>query len=78
MGGFKIPAGPSKPKLNSSNKLGDKQKERSDELNDLYCRFDTPQDFRTELALIRSELQEQMVDNVEYFEIDARVVEGFF
>ena len=30
MGGFKIPAGPSRPKLNSSNKLCDKQKERSD------------------------------------------------
>ena len=47
-------------------------------MNDFRCRFDTPQDFRTELAQIRSELQEQVVDDVEYFEIDAKIVEGIF
>ena len=72
--GLKTPAGQTKPKLNGSNKLGDKQK---DERNDFYCRFDT-QDFRTELDHIRSELQEKVVDDVEDFEIDAKIVEGIF
>ena len=35
--GLKTLAGHPKPKLNSLNKPGDKQKERSDELNDFYC-----------------------------------------
>ena len=70
--GLKTPAGQTKPKLNGSNKLGDKQK---DERNDFYCRFDT-QDFRTELAQIRSELQEK--DDVEDFGIDAKIVESIF
>ena len=55
--GLKTLAGETNSKLNSSNKLGYKQKERSDELNEFYCRFDTP-DFITELAQIRSELQQ--------------------
>ena len=75
--GLKTLAGQTKPKLSSSNKVGDKQKERLDELNDFYCRIDT-QDLRTELARIRSELQEKVVDDVEAFEIDAKIVEGIF
>ena len=74
--GLETLAWQTKPKFNNSNKLGDKQKERSDELNDFYCRFDS-QDFRTELAQIRSELQEKMVDDVD-FEMEAKIVEGIF
>ena len=75
--GLKTLAGHTKPKLNSSSKLGDKQKEHADELNYFYCWFDT-QDFRTELDQIRSEPQEKVVDGVEDFEMDAKIVAGFF
>ena len=71
--GLKTLAWQTKPKF---NKLDDKQKERSDELNDFYCWFDS-QVFRTELAQIRSELQEKMVDDVD-FETEAKIVEGIF
>ena len=57
--------------------VNNKQKERLDELNDFYCQFDT-QDFRTELAQIRSELQEKVVDDVDDFGIDAKIVESIF
>ena len=63
--------------MNSSSKLGDKQKERSDGRSDFYCPFDT-QDFRTELDHIRSELKKKVVDDVEDFETDAKIVEGIF
>ena len=71
--GLKTLAWQTKPKF---NKLDDKQKERSDELNDFSCWFDS-QVFRTELAQIRSELQEKVVDNVD-FETEAKIVEGIF
>ena len=63
--------------MNSSNKVGNKQKERSDGRNEFYCRFDT-QDFRTELDHTRSELKEKVVDDVEDFETDAKIDEGIF
>ena len=75
--GLETLAGHSKPKLNTLNKPGDKQKVLSDELNDFYCWFDT-HDFRSELAQIRSELQEKVADDVEDFETDAKFVEGIF
>ena len=60
----------------SSSKPGDKRKEFSDELKDLYCRFDT-HDFITELAQFKSELQGKVVDGVEDFEIDVKVIAFF-
>ena len=63
--------------MNSSSKLGDKQKERSDGRSEFYCPFDT-QDFRTELDQIRSEPQLKVVGDVEDFETEAKIAEGIF
>ena len=74
--GLKTLGGQTKPELNTSNKLGDKQKDHSNERNELYSRFDT-QDFRTEVDQIRSEPQ-KVADDAEDFEIDAKIVECIF
>ena len=75
--GLKTLGGQTKPELDTSNKLGDKRKDHSDEGNYFYCRSDT-QDFRTELDQMRAEPQKQAVDDVEDFEIDAKIVEWIF
>ena len=56
-----------------------KQKEFSDKLNDFYCRFDT-QDFETELARLRPELQAKLGEDVDldHSDIDARLLKAFF
>ena len=54
----------------------EKWKEFSDELSDFHSPFDT-QNFRTELSQIRSELQGKVVDGVEDFEIDVKIIAFF-
>ena len=77
--GLKTLTGYSKPKWNSLNMPCEKQKERSDELHDFYCHFDT-QDFRTELAQIRSELQGRwcMMLKILILRLMPRLLRAFF
>ena len=68
-----------KKKRKNNNMPSNKQKEFSDKLNDFYCRFDT-QDFETELARLRPELQAKLGEDVDldHSDIDARLLKAFF
>ena len=76
---LKTLVGQSKLKSDKSSMPSDKQKKFPDKLNDFYCRFDT-QDFGTELARIRSELQPKLGEDVDLddSDIDAKTLESIF